>query len=153
MPRFQTQAIEALIHPSNDIVPSWMITVPPEQVGQTKLSQPRYPQGNHSRSKSVPYESTTNESLTLVKRHSGHASLNHDSIQNMMMNRPLLLTQSFRPDFDDEEDEDDDDNENPFKSKESLLLVNTKSNADQIPPPPVPSQHTKPTFPKYARRL
>lgn len=163
LPRFQTQAIDALINSTSQSadMPSWMIPLPNSKVTQsTQLPNTTtvYPQ--HIRSKSVPSTNFLAPPIESSRhiRHSGHASLNQDSLQKIIdTDKPLLLTQEFKPRFNDEEE-----NKNPFESTDSLvytprqeytILPNSSLNTDKIPPPPVPPQSTKPACPKYARRV
>lgn len=168
MPRFQTQAIDALINSTSQAtdMPSWMISLPNSKVTQptqlttqsTQLPPTKAIYPSHTRSKSVPSANmlrapTESPSRT---RHSGRASLNQDSLERIMSTgNSLLLTKEFKPKFLEEE------NKNPFESTDSLVstprqqyvtLPNRSLNTDHIPPPPVPPQSTKPAFPKYARR-
>jgi hypothetical protein len=47
--------------------------------------------------------------------------------------------------------EDLQEKKSPFDDDNSEDHINNKPNAQQIPPPPVPDQSTKPVFPKYTR--
>lgn len=161
MPRFQTQAIDALINSTSQTsdIPSWMISLPNSKITQsTQLPATAatiYP--HHTRSRSVPSANMLVPPIEPSRtRHGGHASLNHDSLQKIIdTGNSLLLTQEFKPKFLDE-------NKNPFESTDSLVssprqqyttLPNASLNKDNIPPPLVPPQSTKPAFPKYARRI
>lgn len=58
--------------------------------------------------------------------HSGHASLNSESLQKIMDNGPpLLLTQGFRPNFVEDNDDDDDDDTSVASSASSTNKSNT----------------------------
>ncbi|KAG2197826.1 hypothetical protein INT47_009707 [Mucor saturninus] len=167
LPRFQNQAIDALINSTSQTadMPSWMISLPNKRVAQpaqvtqsTQLPPTKAIYPGHSRSKSVPSANMLGPPAdSSCTRHSGRASLNQDSLEKIMSTgNSLLLTKEFKPKFLDEE------NKNPFESTDSLVstprqhhttLPNTSPNTDHIPPPPVPPQSTKPAFPKYARRI
>lgn len=165
MPRFQTEAIEAIIKPTRSVepniinkspatynnthsyslqsnMPSWMIKPSSNPISTVDLLTDFTPslytptrQYSHSRSKSVPYATNTiispdspadntnspispglfqfdtiGASRAKQQRqrvnHSGHSSLNSDSLQKIMdSGKSLLLTQGFKPKFDEEEEE------------------------------------------------
>ncbi|KAI8364476.1 hypothetical protein EDC96DRAFT_510834 [Choanephora cucurbitarum] len=129
----------------------------------------------HSRSRSAgtasdfsPYSKSAEEELQQLQ--SSKSSL---SLHELNTGKTLLLTQKFvyqspstrhqelasnnpfyqsNTNLNDNNKNDDSNTISPFDDHHcSMDPINQKPNNHAIPPPPVPSQSTKPAFPKYAR--
>ncbi|KAF7725988.1 Epidermal growth factor receptor substrate 15 [Apophysomyces ossiformis] len=131
----------------------------------------------HSRSRSVP--SSKQQDLFAISPeqkpslHTSRSSIDAASFQRLQApidtGQSLLLTKKFvynppkstNP-FDNEyadEDEPTEEYRSPFEDQDLLSVFtpprrpNDHPNTDNIPPPPVPAQDTKPAFPRYARNV
>jgi hypothetical protein len=160
IPHFHTSPIDVLIPPAKkvegrkswwgqpvDVIPSF------QDFEETNYS--------HSRSRSVgseffnpyhqphedyPLSINTGQSLLLTQKFVYQSpSIRHKEVNNYNpFHRDLDATSDLISPFDDEYSSDDIDS--------PIYDMNQKPNTHHIPPPPVPSQLTKPAFPKYGIR-
>lgn len=119
LPKFQTQAIDALINSASQSpdMPSWMIPLPSSKVTQSSQLPNTTVYPHHTRSRSVPSANLLIPPIESSRRSRryGNASLNQDSLQKIIdTGKSLLLTQEFKPKFSDEDD-------NPFESTNDVV--------------------------------
>ncbi|CEP18696.1 hypothetical protein [Parasitella parasitica] len=94
------------------------------------------------------------DTATVSSSESGTRSGYHDKVEQAPNNNfnPYLIATDANP-F----ETDDSSSTTPTQTPQISAIRNTKThntcmNSEHIPPPPVPPQSTKPTYPKYARR-